>query len=290
MFGILFALISTMTWSYSTILYKRISCKVSLINIVIINSLIGFLLMFLLSVIFRKNLMVEHTALYKMAISGIIGIAVADTLFYKSLKFLSAVALQIVFLVIPLFYGFLGYVYLNETPSLYNILGFFIIIIGIILNTCHADKNKLNIKLKFHGLILAILSFICMSYSMVITKPLFSDWSVMVVTAYRSFFGGLALLIISILTNRFKSITINETETAKLKQVISVAFLYNIGGTLCSMLAVKYCHLFTVSSIMVLEPIFTLLFLICFYKHKPLPKEILNIFLIVFGIILMTIF
>lgn len=286
LFGISLALVSTMSWAICSILFKKLGEKLDAISIATIKATLSSTILFLIIFLTGVNPIIPNNQLMPIALSGIIGIAIGDSLFFAALNKLSPLALSVILLVCPdLFSGIFGVLFLNEIPSLLSWFGIFSIIIGIIF-IFKEEKSCSKANTKAIGILFAIISLICTSYSMVIIKPILVQIPVIVATMYRMLFGGIVLMLLNIFTGRILSWRKKLNNHKYNLKLTGVIFLVTIGGFWMSLAAIKYCKLIIASSLMMLEPLFILIFMILFNKYKPNIKEIIGTVIIIAGIFL----
>ena len=283
--GIALALISTMSWAICSILFKKLGEKLDAVSMATIKSTLSSVILFSIIIFTGNFLNISYDKLMPVALSGIIGIAIGDSLFFSALNRLSPLMLSLILLVCPdLFSGIFGFIFLKEMPSTLSWIGIFLILIGMMFIFKY-EKDKSRNRTTFMGIFLALLSLICTSYSMVLAKPVLVHIPVVVAVFYRMLFGAIFLLIIGIFTGRIKIWKNNLNDIRFDMNLIGTIMLATIGGFWMSLAAVKYCKLIIASSLMMLEPLFILIFMIIFNKYKPESKEILGVIIIVSGII-----
>ena len=287
--GIVFALLSTASWAACTMLFKKLGEKLEPVGMTTVKTILSSVFLLIIILLSQNSLFIETKYLYPVAVSGILGISIGDSLFFASLSRLSPLALSLILFVGPdLFSGVFGLVFLKEIPSLLSWAGIFCILAGLAFFIFPLEKNSDETKTKFFGIVLALLSLICTSYSMVIIKPILRDVSVMTVTMYRMMFSALVLVLFTLFSGKafiWKNQLEDKNYNLKLSGTI---FLATVGGFWLSLLAIKYCQLIIASSLMSLEPLFILLFMIIFCKYAPKRKEYFGIFFIIAGITLIV--
>ncbi|MBQ4123089.1 DMT family transporter, partial [bacterium] len=221
-----------------------------------------------------------------IALSGILGIAIGDSLFFASLNRLSPLFLSLLVFVAPdIFSGVFGFIFLKEIPSIISFVGIVLVLVGLSFLIFPIKKENSEVKTKITGIIFAILSLACTAYSMVIIKPILVDVPVITATMYRMIFSAVILLFFGLFTKKiflWKNTLNNKKYNI---QLIGTFALATIGGFWLSLVAIKYCKLIIASSLMSLEPLFILIFMILFSRYIPKIKEIIGILIIVFGIV-----
>lgn len=284
--GIAAALGSAASWALGSILFKKLGGNARSIAMTAVKALLSALILGLFILAARINPFVTSNNLIILILSGIIGISIGDSCFFASLKRLSPIVLSVILFSGPvLFSGVLGLIYLKEMPTLQTWAGLFIILTGLgfllfPLNIKDGEAPKTTLI----GILFALASLFCTSISMVIVKPILSEVSSIVATMYRMLFGGLFLLGCGIL---FKKIEmweqpfLNKGYNLKFLGTVSIV---TFGGFWLSLVAIKNCDIVVASTIMTLEPLFILLYMVLFWKHKMSLKEYLGTFLSVIGL------
>ena len=283
-YGIIFALLSTISWALCAIVFKKLGEKLDPINLTAFKAVLSSLLLLIIVLLTNSNINISFENIHIIALSGIIGIALGDSLFFASLNKLSPFVLSTIMFSLPcVFSGLFGMFFLKEIPTLQTIIGILIIFSGLGF-LIFPIKEKSAIKTKASGVIFAILSIICTTYSLTLIKPILINDSTLVITMYRMFFGGLSLLIFLLLRKKMTSWKNIFKDKLYFKKLCATIFLATIGGFYLSLLALKHCQLIITTSIMSLEPFFILLIMILFYKYKPSKKEIIGISIALIGI------
>lgn len=285
--GIIAALISTASWALSSILLKKMGEKLEPIGMTTIKSMFSFVFLLFFILLVNKSVFIPQNLLIPILFSGVIGISIGDSLFFASLNRLSPFVLSLLLFVGPdLLTGLFGYILLKEFPSLFQWIAIILILLGLGFFIFPIEKQNETKETQntFVGIFLAIMSLICTSYSMVIIKPVLQTVSTITVTMYRMFFSATALIIIGILT---KKIFLWKTILSDKKyciQLTGTMGLVTFGGFWLSLVAIRNCQLIIASTLMSLEPLFIIIFMILFCKYKLKRKEIFGILLTVLGI------
>ncbi len=287
--GVIAALSSTIFWAIGAITFKRLGKKLEPLGMTMLKSLCSVLLLILLAFILKENLMINFNFLLPLALSGILGIAIGDSLFFASLNRLSPIILSILLLAGPdIATGILAFFMLKENPPLLVWIGIILTITGLACLLFPVNKLGNNVKTSVAGLVFALLSLICTSLSMVIIKPVLSQVTTLTATIYRMFFGGILLLIFGIFSKKLN----NWAQPFKSNQFRASFFLIvsliAVGGFWLSTVAIKNIDLVTASTLMSLEPFFIILFMVLLQKYVPSKKEIIGMCYALIGIFLIS--
>lgn len=284
-FGISIALISTLSWALCAIALKKLGENIDPIGMTTVKAILASILLCLIIFFTGETYNIGIDKITAVAISGILGIAVGDSLFFASLNRLSPLMLSIILFVGPdLFSGIFGFIFLKEIPSILSWIGIFAILIGLSCFIFSIQKKAVESKTKITGVIFALLSLICTAYSMVIIKPVLNDIPIITATMYRMLFSAVILLLFGLFTKKifvWKQSLNDKSYNIKLAGTLSLA---TIGGFWLSLIAIKHCKLIITSSLMSLEPLFILIISILFLKYSPKRKEIIGLISVFLGI------
>ncbi len=287
--GITFAVISTASWALCSLIFKKLGEKLEPIGMTFIKSSLSVFFLFIAILLTGTNFIISKEVILPVMASGIIGIAIGDSLFFASLNRLSPLLLSIILFVGPdLFNGIFGLIFLGEMPSLINWVGIVVILIGLsfFIFPLNIENNE-KARTTFWGLLFAVLSLICSAYSMVIIKPVFSSVSTITATMYRMLSAGIVLFIFGIISKQLPAWKNRLNEKNYNIKLISTIALATFGGFWMSLSAIKYCQLIIASTIMTLEPLFIIIFMVILFKYKPKLKEYLGLVFTIAGIIIM---
>lgn len=287
--GIIFALLSTASWAGCAILFKKLGERLEPVGMTTVKTVLSAFFLFIIVLLTKNQIVIDKNYLFPIAVSGILGISIGDTLFFASLNRLSPLVLSLILFIGPdLFSGIFGLVFLKEMPSIISWFGIFGILAGLSFFIFPIEKNTDEVKTKFFGVVLAVLSLFCTSYSMVIIKPVLSEVSVVTATMYRMLFSAVVLTVFALISKKVflwgKQLQ-DKKYNIKLSATILLA---TVGGFWFSLFAIKHCQLIIASSLMSLEPLFILLFMVLFSQYKPKLKEYFGVFFIVLGIVLIV--
>ena len=288
MTGIILALISTASWALCSIIFKKLGKHLDAIGMTLITAFLSAIFLFVVILITKNNFIISKENLLLIALSGILGISIGDSLFYASLNRLSPMVFSLIMFIGPdLFSGIFGIIFLKEFPPLIVWLGIIATLLGLSFFLFPLkDDSKKSTKSTLTGIIFAIFSLICTAYSMVMVKPILNNTPILTITMYRMLFAAFSLFLFALLSKKlFIWLKILNDKMYFLKlssSIILVAF----GGFYLSLLALKYCSLVVTSAIMSLGPLFVFIFMIMFYKYKPKKREYLGVLFVIFGIIL----
>lgn len=205
--GELWSLICALLWASAVILFRIAVRGIPAVEMSIFKNAFAFLL-FALTLLFipefeeSKSLPLKHV-LWLM-FSGCIGIAIGDTLFIYSLNILGAGRNAIISCLFSPFVMILSVLFLNESFSFFQGVGFILILCGILLAVYQKSTDILSTRDKIIGTLIGMVSIFCMATGMVTTKPLLTDASPVLVSCIRLFGGLLGVLFFAVVSGRMK--------------------------------------------------------------------------------------
>lgn len=290
--GLFCALGSTATWAVCAVLFKKLGEKLDPIGMTLAKALLSVIFLLPVVIFFYPLNSLTLWQAGMIAVSGILGIAVGDSLFFAALNKLSPLVLAIILLAGPdILTGILGFVFLREMPALPVWIGIALIMISTaLLLFPDAVSEKDSVKTSLWGVLLGCGSLVATALAMVIVKPVLVQHSSLPVTMLRMFFGSVSLLIYGAVARKmpvwYKPFASGEYRWGFFGTVALVTY----GGFWLSLAAVKYLDLVVASALMSLEPVFVLIFMLLFTKHKTSFREISGLIFAVSGVLLITYF
>lgn len=171
--GEFFSLASAVVWAFAVILFTRIGTRLPPFELNLVKNLIGFLLLLFTS------LWVEGLQLPSMdfsqslivIISGVIGIAVADTLYMKALNTIGAGSTGVVAALYSPFVVILSMAYLGEALTLLQWLGLLAVLSGVVMISLDKPQQALSAAPRTKGILLGAMSVFLTALGVVIMKP-----------------------------------------------------------------------------------------------------------------------
>lgn len=292
LYGIFAALGSAVSWAIGAFLFKRLGEKTPSMAVAAVKTLVSATILIMLILILNISFFINKSYLIDLILSGILGIAVGDSLFFASLKRLSPVVLSIILFAVPsIFYGLLGFFLLKEIPSIRIWLSIFLILSGFVCLLFQLDpETDKKQKTTLIGILFAVVSIFCTSISIVFIKPVLQDINSLVATMYRILFGGIFLFLFGILSGKNSSWVqpfLNKNYSLKF---IGTVCVVTIGGFWLSLVAMKHCNVVVASTLMGLEPVLVLVCMMLFGNYKARFREYMGIFLALSGIISLLIY
>lgn len=284
------ALLSAASWALGSILFKQISETVSPFGVTLAKGFIGIILLgtvYLFEGIFSVSL----NAVIVLTISGIIGIAIGDTLFFASLKNLGPKTQVIFFMFGNIMTAVFGMIFLKEFPSSMQWIGIMITLIGVAsVLWSKIFSYSTNVSTGVKGAVFGVLAMVCFSSSLVIAKDVLDEISTIGATFYRITSGTIGMAMYGFLTNDVKDWIKPFRNNGKMVLFfIGSVSVVMFGGFWLSLVAIKYVNIGVASALNATEPLFVLPLAYFILKEKISRIEIFGAVITVLGVVLLTI-
>jgi drug/metabolite transporter (DMT)-like permease len=176
--GELMSLTCALLWSVSVMFFRKAGERIPAFTLNFFkNSMV--LLLFLPTAFFMGQLYLPENLLprdwYILMISGIIGICLADYLFFKALNLLGAGRNAIVGCSYCLFVILFSFFLLGEIPSWVHFVGAGLVILGIVLASLGSSGVSTSGTDLTLGILLGVLSMAFTAFGVILVKPLMSE-------------------------------------------------------------------------------------------------------------------
>lgn len=283
--GELYALTNAILWAFVVIMFKISGTKVSPTSLNMFKISIGFAVMVLTLLIMKHPMLpdVGNNVYFLLAISGILGIGIADTLFFQSLNLLGASRAAIVECLYSPFIILFSYFLLGERLTLLNGIGAAMVISSLLFISGEKRTDPLPKKNLIIGILSGAIAMGSMGFGIVIVKPILSDYSVVWIAMIRMFFGVAPLYVFSLIKSDRK-----ETWNIFIPQPIwKVAFPACFLGSYVTMLlwiaSFKFTSANVAGILTQLSSVFTMIFAYLFLKEPLTKKKVMSLILALLG-------
>ena len=206
--GDIYALLTAVCWSFAVILFELSSNKLNPLQINIVKNsfgVIGFIITILILDIPYPNF--SNKSLVILAISGFIGVGIADLFFLKSLKKIGSSLSAIVATVYAPSVFIIAYIFFNEITTLNVYIGTFLILGGIVVSTYNYPKQITSSQL-FTGVLFGALAQVLTAASVLSVKPIMLDNPILYVALIRFGVGLVSAIIFMLLKTGYRLVFI----------------------------------------------------------------------------------
>lgn len=225
-----------------------------------------------------------------MVSSGLLGISLGDTLFFKALIRLGSRLTMLIGAMGPVITIILAIIFLREKPSFLAWTGIFMTLIGINLVLFeNLPKERIRINQRVSGIKYAILSILCNSVAIIFAKIGVCSISALNGTFLR-FLGGLTgLLFWGGMTRQLKNWSLPFASGRLLKLILLAVSIAIFGGFFLFLFALKYIDASIATILNETTPIFILPLSVFMLKEKISLRSIFGAVIAVTGIALIFI-
>ena len=284
--GDLYAVITAVCWSSAVILFDISTKNFTAIQLNVLKNFIGvtgFILTIVLFSIPSPNF--SQQDIITLALSGFLGILIADGLFLESLRRLGSGLSAVVSTIYTPTVFIIAFILFNETIDLHSYIGGVLVLGGITISVFQPPKTIKKRDL-YIGILFGIIANILTAYSVLIIKPIMKENSVIYVALYRFSIG----FISGIIMNLVKSGT--KTVIQKFKQGLTNYYVI-LGALLGTYLSVifwlsGYKHTLAGRAAIYnqLSTVFIIILARIFLKEPLTSKKVLGVSLAIFGAII----
>ena len=256
-FGGIFALVSAASWALGTILWRKIGDKISPLSMNLSKGIIGLIFLGIALLLAGIEPVSLKTFLI-LALSGLLGIAVGDTLYFMSLMQLGPRLTSLMGALTPVFIAFSAVFFLNERPSLPVWIGIFLTIGGVAWVLWERVPQKKLIGNKSLGIKYGLLSILAMTAGVIFAKIGVEKAPALEATFIRILGAVAGLALWGGRNRRLKGWLIPFKDFHLLKNVSFVVFIGTFGGFWLFLLALKMIDASVVSVLSSTAPLFIL--------------------------------
>ncbi len=220
------ALLSALFWAFAVILFRKSGESAHPLGLNLFKNLLAILLFIPTLLILGKPLLPALPAAFywRLFLSGLLGMAIGDTLFFMSLNRIGAGLSAIVsYMYSPLLIT-LSVLFLKESLTWVQILGTMLILSALLLTTRLKPEKNISRKNLVLGILFGLLSTAATTLGVVIIKPILNQTSLLWVTAFRLLTGLIGILIFTLMLPQGKLIISSAFKIKSLK--------YSVAGTL----------------------------------------------------------
>lgn len=284
--GILAALGSSASWALGSILFARLTVHLTPVALTFAKGVVSVLL---LSAVLLASYPgpIPLPALNLLIVSGILGIAVGDVLFFAALQRLGASVVVLLFTLGQALTVVLAVIWLQERPSPMQWLGIAIITLGVSA-VLWIKREPDNSRTQMVGILYGLASIVSMSVSVIIAKEALPVVDTLDATFIRMLAGVVGIGLWAALTGQFKSgLTPLLDRTLVMRLTVAVAVV-TFGGFWLSLVAVKHIDVTVANTLNSTEPVFVLPLAALFLREKITSSLVLCSVVTVAGIALLS--
>lgn len=285
-FGETLSFLVAIIWAFAVVLFKRSGETVHPIALNLFKNVLAVILFVPTIWIFGETLFrsVPLNDYLLLLISGVLGIAIGDTLFFYSLNYIGAGYTAIVSCMYSPFMISLSVIWLRERLTTWQIIGA-VMIIGAILMTMQVRRGARARRGKFLlGILLGMVAQAVAAVGVVMIKDLLVRSPIVWATEVRLVGGTLGLALVFFLLPRRKMIFRTLINTRRgWAYTVSASFLGAYLAMLIWLAGMKYAKVSIAAALNQTSTIFVLLFAAFILREKITVRKVGAIILAMAG-------
>lgn len=281
--GIIAALGSAASWAFATVVFDRLGKVIPYAGITFLKGVFSILLMLVLVVTIGDFKTISGHDTIILVISGVIGIAIGDTLFFKSLQDLGAKMQVLYFMLGQIVTMLLSFLLFGDVLTLEEYIGAMILLCGIVIVTWGRQEDHPN---KTRGIIGGFLCILCFSISTIMIKYTEADIDVISASFYRMSAGTFLMTLFGITTHKMKSWIMPLKDYKTLSLLLLNVVVLTTGGFILSMYAIKTISVSLASILSATEPVFVLLLAYLINHEKVSKRELIGATVSIIGLLM----
>jgi len=283
--GAIAALVSALSWALCDVLWRKVGEEISPLSINFSKTLIGsfyLVIFFLVSGI--------ETITFKgfifLSLSGLVGIALGDTLFFMSLMQIGPRLSSLMGSLASVLIVLSAVLFLGERLSLMIWIGIVLTVGGVTWLLWEHSPQTNIIRNKSLGIKYGLLSILCMTIGVLFAKVGVVDVSPIQATFIRLFWGVIGLAVWGSIKCELKHWIRPFKDRRLLKKVSWIAFIGTFGGFWLSLISLKHIDASIASTLNATAPLFILPLVAIMLREKISLKAFWGAVIVVGGVAL----
>ncbi len=272
-------------WALAVILFKKSGESVNPIALNFFKSVLGAVLLVPTLMIVREPLVRDAPAsdYLLLLFSGVLGVGIADSMFFKSLNLLGAGMSAIVDCLYSPFIIILSISFLGERLGLLQVLGVFLILSAVLTAATPGGRGALSRRDLVRGICWGASAMLAMAVGVVMIKPLLNRSPLLWVTEIRMLGGAAVLFFIMLFHKNRREMAGSLLAVKNWRYTLTGSVL---GGYVCVILwlaGMKFTQASTASALNQTSNIFIFIFAALFLKEAFNRQRIIAIIVAVSG-------
>ncbi|MCK4511867.1 DMT family transporter, partial [bacterium] len=289
--GEVLSVLAALIWAISVVLFRMSGREFKPLALNFFKNMVAAVLLLATLLVAGQSLFRDAPLLdyVLLALSGILGVAIADTLFFKSLNIVGAGLSQIVSLSYSPFVILFTFVFLGERLTIGDLAGATLILVGVLLTTARgstsSDVSAHDLRV---GIVLATLSVALMALAVMLAKPVLDRSPVLWSTTVRLLAGVIALMLLTVVSPRRRYLWSTLRPSRSWKIAIPAAVLGAYVAMIVWVAGMKYTQASTASILNQTSAVFVLPLAAIFLHERVTLRKLASVAMAVAGVALVT--
>ena len=287
--GDLYAVITAICWSSAVILFDISTKNFTAIQLNVLKNFIGvfgFIVTIIILSIPSPNF--SQQDIFTLALSGVLGILIADGLFLESLRRLGSGISAVVSTIYTPTVFIIAFILFRETINLQSYIGGALVLGGITISVFQPPKTVKKRDL-YVGILFGIMANILTAYSVLIVKPIMKNNSVVYVALYRFSVGFFFGILVNLFKSGIKPVIHKFKQGLTNRYVVLGAILGTYLSVIFWLAGYKYTLAGRAAIYNQLSTVFIIILARIFLKEPMTSNKVIGVSLAIFGAIIVSI-
>jgi len=225
--GEFFALSSALVWALAVILFRRSGETLPAFELNLFKNFFGLVLL-IPTIVLVDGLKLPDftlTELLLLFLSGLLGIAVADTWYLKALNMMGAGRTGIVSSLFSPFVILLSAIFLGERLVSWQWLGFVLVMSGVLLVTWRSHRSVVETAEVKRGVLYGVGAVFMMAAGVVMVKEILETRSFLWTVELRMVGGGGGMLVYMLVSSQWQNVKRNFSQPQPWGTMMLASFL-----------------------------------------------------------------
>jgi len=269
-FGEMLALSSGLVWAVAVILFRISGRKVHPIGLNLFKTVLALVVMAPTMLVLREPLFpaVPASTTVLLLVSGALGVALSDTLFFHSLNRLGASLVAIVDCFYSPFVIGLSFVLLGDRMTGWQLAGAALVVSAVLTITREKRAEKVDARNLVLGILYGILAMFFVALGIVMVKPVLGTVSVVWATMVRLAGGAAALILLVPFLRDRRAILGPLAVRGNWKALVPASFFGSYLSLILWMGGMKYAKVSVAAVLNQLNTIFIVIIAAIFLKER----------------------
>ena len=276
------ALLCAVFWAFGVILFRKSGKLLPPLFLNLFKNIVGVILLVMTGIVLQTDFFPAHITRTEIAIlvlSGVLGVGVADTVFFSALKRLGANRIAIVDCTYSPSVIAMSVIYLDEPTPPNLILGAALTVLAVFIASFEPNTSAWKSSDK-KGLFFAILAVVMTAFSIAIVKPILNKSDTIWVASIRLFSGLVFVGLQVMLSSKDRTMILPYLKDKRLLHtVVPAAIVGTYLGFLFWTLGMKYANTNTASVLNQLSNVLVLPLSYVFLSERLEPRHVVAVIL-----------
>lgn len=280
--GVAAALGSAASWAVGSVLFKQLGDHLSPVAMTLAKGTVASV--FLAAVLVAIGAApIANEPLVMLILSGVLGIAVGDTLFFMALQRLHAHAVVILFTLGQVLTVLLAVLLLGERPSTLEWVGMALVVVGVTA-VLWVQLNDEENRLSLVGVACGLASVLAMSFSVIMCKDALESVGTVQATLVRMVAGTVTMLVFAYGMRQMSGALDALARPKVMGQFLGSVGVITFGGFWLSIVAIANVDASIANTLNSTEPLFVLPLAAFILREKITPAIVGSSLVAVAGI------